>query len=343
VTGSGNVQFLRTTFHAGNGAPGVNGATPTSNYFAGIQTGNVASDAGTGGEQVVCGCPDKTTSSGGKGGDGETIDGPFMGFTYAPNGAAGASTPAAPAYGSFDGEGGAGEYYASGPPPSGTKCHGGEYGAPGTSAIGGAGAAAVGSIGAGGWTPAGGLTGADGNPGQGGGGGGGSVGLGVVGYGGGGGGCGGCGGAGGLPGTAGGSSFGLLVFSSNVTLSSVSLVSGAGQNGGSGSSGETGQRGGEQGSGGCPGGPGGTGSGGGGGGGGAGGNSAGVAWSGTTTLTINGTAVSGTIATAAYFAPGTAGGGGSNGGGGAAGVLGNPGLQSTSPAAPGVVAAVTQL
>jgi hypothetical protein len=69
----------------------------------------------------------------------------------------------------------------------------------------------------------------------------------------------------------------------------------------------------------------------------------GIAWAGTTTLTINGTAVTGTIATASYFTPGAAGGGGSNGQGGTAVGSGNPGLQSTSPAAPGVVAAVTQL
>jgi hypothetical protein len=69
----------------------------------------------------------------------------------------------------------------------------------------------------------------------------------------------------------------------------------------------------------------------------------GIAWAGTTTLTINGTAVTGTITTASYFTGGTAGGGGGNGQGGTAATGGNPGLQSTSPAAPGVVAAVTQL
>ncbi len=344
VTGSGNVKILRTTFHAGNGAAGVNGGTPTSNHFAGTQTGNGATGS-TGAAQIACLCPDKTTSTtGGKGGDGEMVSSNFSGTTTAGGGDAGASTPAAPASAPDDGKGGAGQSFASGPPPTGTACLPGDIGAPGTSAAGGAGAPSVGAIVAGGWSPLSGLVGADGNPGQGGGGGGGSVGVGFAGTGGGGGACGGCGGAGGTPGTAGGSSFGLLVFGSAVTLSSVTLVAGTGQNGGNGSAGEAGQGGGGGGTiGACFGGNGGVGSGGGGGGGGAGGNSVGIAWAGTTTLTINGTAVTGTITTASYFTGGTAGGGGGNGQGGTAATGGNPGLQSTSPAAPGVVAAVTQL
>ncbi len=66
----------------------------------------------------------------------------------------------------------------------------------------------------------------------------------------------------------------------------------------------------------CSGGNGGPGSGGGGGGGGAGGCSLGLAWSGTSTITIDGDQVGSDIATAGFFSGGVLGVGGSEGLGG---------------------------
>jgi hypothetical protein len=154
-------------------------------------------------------------------------------------------------------------------------------------ASGGPGASLWGRLSAGGWVPEPGASGTTGGAGQGGGG---SGGLGTA-YGGGGG-CGGCGGAGGPAGLGGGSSFAILAFNSQITVSETTLTVRMAGNGGPGGSGQVGQMGGSGGVGdGCSiAGSGGNGGSGGGGGGGAGGLSVGVGYQGSAPV-LTGTTV----------------------------------------------------
>ncbi len=347
VNGSTDVSLMRTAFVAGDGAPGTDGGAFVSNMFTGPIVGNVA-DGGAGGAALQCSCPDGVTwSLGGAGGNGTAVG---LGTGYAGSGGDGGSNPAATPNPPRDGVGGIGEILttvctASCTASDGcycdTTCVPGHRGAPGAQVDGGSGAASLGSIVATGWAASGGGSGPTGEPGQGGGGGGGAVGaLPANGAGGGGGGCGGCGGAGGIAGQGGGSSFALAIFGSTVVLTSPKLTAGNGGNGGAGSTGEAGGGGGGGGGtvGACSGGQGGPGSGGGGGGGGAGGSSVGIAWSGTSNITIDGAMVSDTQA-APFFVGGTFGGGGGPGSGGPAATLGNAGPAGTQ-GVPGVTYAV---
>jgi hypothetical protein len=339
VSGSSGVQFVRTTFTAGDGAPGKDGGAYTSNHYTGMMNGNGASGL-NGAAALACACPDGVTSStGGSGGNGVTLLAGTSGS--AGNGANGAAVPAAAPMTPFDGKGGAGASYDVGPPATYSKCVPGDDGASGAGGLPGAGAGALGILTATSWAPTAGTAGAIGAPGQGGGGGGGSVGLnGQSGAGGGGGGCGGCGGAGGLGGTGGGSSFALVVVSSTVSLQGCTLTTGNGQKGGNGSTGEPGQGGGGGGTiGACSGGGGGPSGGGGGGGGGAGGSSVGVAWTGAASVTIDGAAISANVPSAMYFQGGSAGSGGSGGSGGGP-ASGGYGGQNGTAGAGGVVFAV---
>jgi len=147
--------------------------------------------------------------------------------------------------------------------------------------------------------------------------------------GGGGGGPGGCGGVGGAGGQGGGSSIALLLVASRtLILDDCTLNASDAGNGGTGGAGQPGQPGGGGGGGygsGCAGGQGGNGGGGGGGGGGAGGLSAGVVWTASPALTINGQSAVpvGTFANVSYATAGT---GGLHGPGGDTGDDGTDGL-----------------
>lgn len=195
----------------------------------------------------------------------------------------------------------------------------------------GVGASSWGTLDSTGWTPTNGGAGGVGGLGQGGGGG-----ASVTGGGGGAGGAGGCGGAGGLGGTGGGSSIGVLVHNSKVSIAGGSVQAGNGGNGGAGAPGQAGQAGGPGGAGSgtaCGGGQGGTGGTGGGGGGGAGGISVGIVWGGATAQVTTDGMVVGTGQVASLNAVqgtgigGPAGAGGAAAGtGGGAGAAGTPGM-----------------
>ncbi len=196
----------------------------------------------------------------------------------------------------------------------------GSNGAGGTA---GAGAASWGTLGSTGWTPANGAAGGAGGVGQGGGGG-----ASATGNAGGGGGPGGCGGAGGLGGTGGGSSIGVLVHNSKVSIIGGSVQAGNGGNGGAGAPGQAGQAGGPGGAKAgtaCGGGVGGNGGTGGGGGGGAGGISVGIVWGGATAQVTTDGMVVGPGQVASLNAVQGTGIGGPAGAGGAAGTDGGAG------------------
>jgi hypothetical protein len=319
VHDSQNVQLVRVTLIAGNGAvgaPGVSaGAGTRTNWNAGASDGANAT-ATVAGVMTTCTCTLDTTHSsiGGQGGDPATLQ---------PSGGT-------PSYGGASGAGAAGV--------DDVACRGSGAGADGQSAPAtpaGASAGTARSASSAGWTAGSGGDGSIGKPGQGGGGGGnGSVGTGF----GGGGACGGCGGAGGTGGGGGGSSIALLVVESDVNLSACVLSAGAAGGGGSGGSGEPGQAGsavaGNGSGGGCQGGAGGAGAGGNGGQGGPGGVSAGIAYRGMAP-TIDGASVTSASTPSGIAVPGAPAPGGPGGlagqptklaAGAANGALGSPGL-----------------
>jgi hypothetical protein len=316
VAGSTGVSFTRVSAKAGAGAPGRSAAPPPSNWCSmdpdagapspdggptapnGAAAPTTPPYAGIGGQSGSCSCAVSGNSQGGVGGGERGAGGP------------GTSMPVVAADAGYGGNPGAG-------------CRSGEFGANGPA--GEAGAARGGSLGASGWTAAAGSGGTTGDPGQGGGGGSGGPSLG-----GGGGGAGGCGGTGGEAGTGGGASIGVAVVTSSLTLLSVTVVTAGGGAGGAGAGGEPGQLGGIGGSDGsaqCFGSNGGAGGGGGGGGGGAGGPSVGIAWTGATTILVDGETVTapyaGTPGGPSIFHIGLPGAAGVGGAGGAS--AGNPG------------------
>jgi hypothetical protein len=256
MNGSQNVLLARVSLTAGKGAKGADG-TLTNYTFPASLNGNNA-DGVDGGAAKTVPCPAGDTSVGGKGGD-------VPGNRNGDNGQ--------PALGGGDGgQGGSG------------SCSNGGNGLAGADGDAGAGASASGTL-ITAWSPSAGNAGGAGGVGQGGGGGGANfISAGQQG-GGGSGGAGGCGGAGGGGGEGGGSSFGLAVVDSTVTISSSTIAT---QNAGDGGNGVAGQ--GAQSPGGtpgqdlqaygCKGGFGGAGGSGGAGGGGAGGLSVGVFYKG---------------------------------------------------------------
>ncbi len=329
VNGSGDVTFTRATFRAGDGSAGADGGAFATNRFGGTLTGNGANGV-VGAGRLTCSCPVSGSTSGGNGGNG--------GISRAETGGDGTSVVRV-GYGL----GGTGGKTNPMPPPLNLSCQAGGTGDDGVGGTSGTGATTNGSLGSSGWTPAAGLPGGVGGVAQGGGGGGGSVSL-AGGAGGGGGACGGCGGGAGQAGKGGGSSFALVVLSSTVKLNASKLFSGAAGKGGNGSTGESGQGGGGGGGtiGACSGGDGGNGAGGGGGGGGAGGLSLGIAWSGATAPTVDGTMQTNVTAIAGVYTAGTGGGAGTHGNGGAASANGGNAGQNGTDGVAGSTSAVKQ-
>lgn len=280
VNGSADVAFRRVTLHAGVGAKGKSGTTPSNWTQVSQSDKSIAgtNGAGTsGGPAHACMlCTDGKQSTGAKGGAGT------LGPTAGDDG-----LPALNGKAPKDGVGGA------------AGCKQGDDGASGADATPAKGAAALGTLGAAGWSAKSGDDATNGGVAQGGGGGGGGSSLGSGG--GGGGACGGCGGAGGTGGGGGGGSIALAIVASKVTLFSSTLVAASGGKGGDGAVGQPGQAGGFSGSGaspGCNGGNGGTGGAGGSGGGGAGGVSYGVLYSGTKPTIDDATTAKITVASA---------------------------------------------
>jgi hypothetical protein len=318
VSDSSGVSFTRVGATAGAGAPGLSAAPAASNWCpmvpdAGAPSpdggptapnGVPAADAGPGlgaGSFVVgCVCAVSGSSKGGAGG--------AAGFSGDP----GSSVPPI----AEDGGSGGIEGPACGDGVNGNNGLAGGAGTPG----------GAGSLGVSGWTVVGGSGGTIANPGQGGGGGAGNQHLGGAG-----GGAGGCGGSGGAAGSGGGASIAIAVVGSSLEMGSVTVKTAAGGAGGSGAAGEPGQAGGMGGSDGltgeCLGGQGGAGGGGGGGGGSPGGPSVGIAWTGSTTIIVDGRTVSvsdaGTLGGPSVFQIGSGGAAGAGGAGG--GSAGNPG------------------
>jgi len=277
------VEFLRSEFVAGNGAPGADGEDGSVNAHAqagapGLQGGTACSANVVPGAQAVSNACDEFTSIGGQGGQGN--------ITVGSAGQNGQPEPASNSMGW--GEGGAGE--TSG----GLQCMAGFVGLKGADGTHGNGATGPGRLTLDGWEGNDGQNGGNGLPGQGGGGGGGSRGGQVLcgymvnkaGAGGGSGGAGGCGGKGGKGGRHGGASVGLLTLSGQVTVRTTTIAIGKGGDGGMGGFPQLSGLGGDGGPGGtmvggtdpgCPGGPGGHGGHGGFGGGGVGGPSIGIA------------------------------------------------------------------
>jgi hypothetical protein len=255
ANGSTGVEFRRTKLVAGNGQPGANGVLVPYTFPTVADLHGNSADGGAGGPAKPYTCPGGLSTTGGKGGDSPAATG----------------DPGLPALG-----GGAGGTSA--------QCVGGTNGGAGassSSAQNGNGAGSAGVFAASTWQPAVGASGAGGAPGQGGGGGGA-----VTPGGGGSGGAGGCGGAGGNGGGGGGASVAVLCINSELTFTSVALVSATAGNGGIGVAGQqaesqVGNGGLPDPTGGCLGGRGGTGGAGGAGGGGAGGASAGILYKGT--------------------------------------------------------------
>lgn len=254
VASSSGVQLRRVRLEAGRGGKGPtpqrdDARYPTTSALAGSDANGA--DAG---DEKVCECPGSGSTTGGAGGDADTL------------GQAGQD--GLPDHGG--GEGGNAEVCDLEP------ARGADAPEPDSAA----GATVLGELSEDGWSPRAGASGGPGQPGQGGGGGGAitiSTNPSVV-AGGGGGGCGGCGGVGG-PGGGGGGSIALASFESQITIESSELVATDGGNGGSGRMGQAAQIGrGEGGasSAGCPGGEGGNGASGAPGGGGAGGVSVGA-------------------------------------------------------------------
>jgi hypothetical protein len=277
VSDSTDVTLRRVSLKAGHGgAPGAAGQTPT----AALPVATKGTDGASGGTAVTCPCANGVSSVGGKGG---TNLG--NGDTGAPNpggGVGGDATKACQLGGK--GGGGAGAMNAS---------------AANASAV-------IGSVSSLGWASASGPIGDRGATGQGGGGGASADATGI----GGGGACGGCGGEPSSGGAGGGSSIGLLVLQSKVTIVESNLVTGDASNGGVGvvgQAGATGATGGlPGGGGGCSGGVGGKGGDGAASGGGAGGSSVGVVWNGGTAPNVD-------TATQNAFTHGAAGTGGVGG------------------------------
>jgi hypothetical protein len=320
IMGSSAVSFLRVVATATVALAGVPGGVLPSNACAAPMNGAVGTSSGVG-APGTCTCPVFGSSAGGAGGA-ATAQGQM-----APGGTA--TPPTTLAFMSNDGAGGLGWYVMTGNPYSASV---GNNGANGSAGAGGA-AGGSGSLTMAGWSPLAAATGAAGYPGQGGGGGGGNVSLP---FGGAGGGMGGCGGNGGGGGGGGGASMAVAIVDSTVSFDTVALQTSAGGNGGPGAPGAIGQAG----TSGGPatgvgsantgaGGTGGQGAGGSGGGGGAGGPSVGIAWTGSTPPTIDGTptfAVS-TLAGVSNFTAGAVGSGGAGGDPGPAAPLdpSNPG------------------
>jgi hypothetical protein len=320
---STDILLARVKATSGSGAPGVAGAMPASNWCA--AAGQAGSPGGSGngtasGGECACAVVTGDSSQGGSGGAKTTTGGP------------GTSTPAASASAGASGAGGGGT--------NGTSCS--TFASPGANgaALDGGAAGAPGTLNGNGWMAATGGDGLTGNPGQGGGGGGG-----ILTVGGAGGGAGGCGGTGGSGGAGGGASFAIAVVNGSVFCEQVTLETTAGGAGGGGAAGQPGQAGGSDGAdslGGCNGAVGGQGAGGSGGGGGAGGPSVGIAVVGvSSTVTIDGKAITPpavSLTNPSVFSPGgggAAGGAGAQGAaatGGKAGNEGAPGPAGTSAA-----------
>jgi hypothetical protein len=319
VASSTGVVFTRVRAVAGNGAsgsPGTSGGTLAGVGVAGSQA-NLACmplvSAATG--TRACGAEQ---SSGGFGGFGGNI----VGSTGA-QGSSGASTPAVTP---LRGQGGLGEGQQDGLAwdCSSVDTGLGQPGGAGAEGTPGVGATSSGALSSTGWQGSSGTSGSDGHIGQGGGGGGGARAPGTcpgadsglpTGASGGSGGSGGCGGAAGGGGMSGGSSIAILVFASQVSLSSSEIVTGIGGRGGNGGAAQQGGIGGGGGAGNggingshpsCAGGTGGRGGNGGSGGGGAGGSTIGIAAT---------TAGSSVLVTGTTFLPGTVGQAGLDGNG----------------------------
>jgi len=331
VSGSTAVSFTRVSAKAGAGVAGVSAAAPATNWCnpaTGPQAGAAATGTG-GGNSGLCTCAVATgdNSSGGAGGSKALI------------GSNGGSVPTVTGTVSpIDGVAGDGSSTVG----SGGVCANGHQGANGAAVTLGGTAGTAGMLGTAGWIPLSAGSGSPGNPGEGGGGGGGNSTVGGAG-----GGAGGCGGNGGVAGGGGGASIAVAVLSSTVAFASMTLTTSTGGSGGSGAGGEAGQVGAPAtfggAAGGCNGGAGGAGAGGAGGGGGAGGPSVGIAWTGvSSSLTVDGTAVT---TEAALTSPSTftSGGGGTSGAGGTGGIVtggnvgpaGSPGPAGSSNAVVG--------
>jgi hypothetical protein len=277
---------------AGDAAAGVSGvdieADPSLDGLPGHGGRAVCEGSSTnpGGEAVKKQC-DGSASTGGKGGDGGTVEG----FSPSPGGS---GDNGGPVGNDGSGTGGVGQGQAKA-----EACTSGAAGAAGAPGIMGAGGTGRGSITESGYWGVAGEDGKSGAPGRGGGGGGGSRGglsiacngslLPRPGASGGSGGTGGCGGRGGAGGGAGGSSIALVSVNADVLLTNMVLTTGRGGAGGKGGAGQAGGAegaGGDGGAGtsgvesGCMGGAGGRGGAGGPGGGGQGGHSLGIAFKG---------------------------------------------------------------
>jgi len=277
------VEFLRSEFVAGNGAPGADGEDGSVNAHAqagapGLPGGAACSADIVPGGQAVSNVCDEFTSIGGQGGQGNV--------TVGSAGQDGQPEPASNSIGW--GKGGVGET------SEGLQCKEGFVGWSGTDGEHAKGATGPGRLTLEGWEGDDGQDGGNGLPGQGGGGGGGARGgaylcgsmLNKAGASGGSGGAGGCGGKGGKGGRHGGASIGLLSLSDQVTIRATTIATGKGGDGGMGGFPQLSGLGGASGPGGtlfnsadpgCPGGPGGHGGHGGFGGGGVGGPSIGIA------------------------------------------------------------------
>jgi len=323
VSGSAGVSFTRVAAHAG---PGLAGAvlTPLASNACATPLAGGAAVTTTPGTGTTCMCPVFGVTTGGNGvstthmvvaaNDGTATPMPTM--VVAPHdGIAGTSGAAV------------------------GSCTAGDIGAPGAAGTAGT-PGQVTSL-----TANSGGAGTPGSPGEGGGGGGSTI------YAGGGGGGGGCGGNGGAGGAGGGASVAVYLTMSEASFTSVTLSSGTGGNGTAGQAGAVGEAGGTGGAGAlfglnqaCAGGAGGAGGGGGGGGGGAGGVSAGIAWVGTTSPTVDGQPVptSSTLTTPSTFTGGGPGTGGAAGPGGTAAAGGQPGAAG-SPGPAGTAGAVVAL
>ncbi len=298
ANGAGATSFTRVAMTGGNVTVAGVGGVLGSNYSGTQASAGESPAAGSlsnGPASQTCTCGDATTSTGGRGGVGDTAS-PLGGGSGGPN-----LSGAAP----NNGAGGT----------AGAPCAGAGTGSDGASASdakGGTGATSAGTLASTGWTPgANGETGPNAGPAQGGGGGTGGLYTGSPATGGGGGGgCGGCGGGGGTGGGPGGSSFALLSVGSTLTLDACTLTAGSGGTGGIGGNGQAGESGGDPGAAagkGCAGGAGGMGGGGGGGGGGAGGNSIAIGYTGTQPTTTNGTTTLFAATAALGGAPGSGG------------------------------------
>jgi hypothetical protein len=275
-----SAELVNCDVTAGDGVPGDKGQAQQSEILNGLSPTTMASSAcastvqaGTG---ATTSCPDEA-SRGGNGGEGGVLP------TNGGNGQPGKNGDNADA---TNGTGGKGDVGGSG-------CTAGSAGKNGISGNTGTGGAEFGSVSLTGITGGDGKPGNDGAHGRGGGGGGGRA-HGIFCFGsdgpgasGGAGGSGGCGGKGGGGGKAGGSSIAIISLSPSLTLTEVTLKTGAGGGGGDGGGGTAGGMGGKGGVGGmkgpdagsatgCDGGDGGSGGDGGLGGGGRGGHSIGV-------------------------------------------------------------------